>query len=58
MCLMTNGCLAIGVTTSDDVISCNLATNFSVTLDVVQEADSDVFARNGGGGGGNSLFEK
>ena len=31
MCLMTNGCLAVGVTTSGDVISCNLATNFSAT---------------------------
>ena len=53
MCLMTDGCLAVGVTITDDVISCSLATNFRVTYDVTREAGSDVFVRNISSGGGN-----
>ena len=57
MCLMDDGCLAIGVTRADDTISCSLATSSSGPYDVVEEADSDVYVRNGHSEGGNSLSE-
>ena len=53
ICLMDNSCLAIGVINTDDVMLCNLATNFSV----VEEAGSDVYVRNRHSEGRNALFE-
>ena len=42
-CLRANGCMGVSVTMADDVMFCNLATQFNVEIDVVDDVSSDIF---------------
>ena len=42
-CLETNGCLAVGVTKTDGVMSCYLATDPTDFSDAVDDVASDIF---------------
>ena len=43
LCLRTNGCLAVSVSPSDDVMWCNLVTSRRDENDFVDDAGSDVY---------------